>query len=93
MVKNSNKAWKLIKSINNEKEQPSVHKNITPDQIAHKLLISDKIKGKKTKLIFKIDLSNNTNNFNIPFVMDELNKTIGIMKNRKAVGIDEIMMK
>jgi hypothetical protein len=49
MVKNSNKAWKLLKSMNNEKQQPKEHINITPDQIAHKLLMNGKTKGKKTR--------------------------------------------
>jgi hypothetical protein len=55
MVNNSNKAWRLIKSMNNEKQQPKEHINITPDQIAHKLLMNSKTKtkGKKTKLKFK----------------------------------------
>jgi len=93
MVKNSNKAWKLIKSMNNEKQQPKEHINITPDQIAHKLLMNGKTKtkGKKTKLKFKMDIKNNTSDFNKPFEMDELNMAIGVMKNRKAAGIDGIM--
>jgi len=91
MVKNSNKAWKLIKSMNNEKQQPKEHINITPDQIAHKLLMNGKTKGKKTKLKFKMDMKNNTSDFNKPFEMDELNMAIGVMKNRKAAGINGVM--
>ncbi|KAL4132721.1 hypothetical protein QTP88_009830 [Uroleucon formosanum] len=93
MFNNNNKAWKLIKSMNNEKQQPKEHINITPDQIAHKLLTNGKTKtkGKKTKLKFKMDMKNNTSEFNKPFEMDQLNMVIGVMKNRKAAGIDGIM--
>lgn len=54
--------------------------------------MNGKIKGKKTKLKFKMDMSNNTSDFNKPFEMDELNKAIGVMKNRKAAGIYGIMI-
>jgi len=69
--------------MNNEKQQPKEHINITPDQIAHKLLINGKTKGTKTKL----NMTNNTSDFNKPFEIAELNKAIGVMKNRKAAGI------
>jgi len=91
MVKNSNKAWKLIKSMNNEKQQLKQHINITPDQIANKLLMNGKTKGKKNHVKFKIDTSNNTSNCNVLFEMDEINQAITTMKNKKAVGIDGIM--
>jgi len=93
MVENNNKAWKLIKIMDNEKQQPKEHISITPDQIAHKLLMNGqtKIIWMKTKLKFKIDMKNNTSDYNKPFEMDELNMAIGVIKNRKAAGIDGIM--
>lgn len=44
-MKNSNEAWKLIKTPDNEKLQPKEHINITPDQIEYKLLMIGKTKG------------------------------------------------
>jgi hypothetical protein len=92
MVKNRNKAWKLLKSINNEKQQPKEHIDITSNQIVHKLLMNGrtKTKGKKTKLKFKMDMKNNTIDFNKPFEMNELNIAIGVMKNRKVADIDGV---
>jgi hypothetical protein len=79
--------------MNNEKQQPKERKNITSDQIAHKLLMNGKTKTKekKTKLKFKMDMKNNKSDFNKPFEMDEPNMAIGVMKNRKAAGIDGVM--
>lgn len=77
--------------MNNEKLHPKEHINNTPDQIAHKLLMNGKTKLKKTKLTFKMDMKNNTRDFNKPFEIDELNMAIEGMKNRKAAGIDRVM--
>lgn len=50
-----------------------------------------KTKGKKTKFKFKTDMENNASDFNKPFEIDELNKAIGVMKNRKSAGINRVM--
>ena len=62
--------------MNNEKQQPKEHINITPDQIANKLLMNKKTKGKKNQAKFKIDTSNNTSDLNVPFEMGEMNRVI-----------------
>lgn len=80
-----------MKSMNNENQQPKEHINITPDQIANKLLMNGKTKGKKNLVKFKIDTNNNTSDFNVPFELGEMNEAIKIMKNKKAAGIDGIM--
>lgn len=73
MVKNSNKAWKLLKSMNNEKQQPKEYINITPDQKANRLFMNGKTKGETNQAKFKIDTSNNTSDFNASFEVDEIN--------------------
>jgi hypothetical protein len=53
-----------------------------------------KTKGNKTKLKFKMNMKNNTSDFNKPFEMNELNMAIGVMKNRKnrkAMAINGVM--
>lgn len=51
--KNSHKAWKLLRHINNEKLRPTKFLNITANQIAHTLIMNG-IPGKirmNTKIV------------------------------------------
>lgn len=49
--KNSDKAWNLIKIMNNEEQQPKEHINITNiTRSNYTQIINEKLKGKKTKL-------------------------------------------
>jgi len=89
MTKNSKKAWRLIKKLN---EDPVTHMNdinITANQVATQLLLNGKYDksgtiNKKEKLIG--DRENEQNSFQLDFTIHKLNMSLKQMKNGKAQG-------
>ncbi|KAK4311281.1 hypothetical protein Pmani_016968 [Petrolisthes manimaculis] len=95
MTHNSKKAWSTIKKLNSEKEAPPRVAAVTPNQVAHQLLLNGKpqhkIRGqvKKTKEEMSRVIQNSTQEAQ-PFTTADLNAAITRLKLGKASGEDGI---
>jgi len=92
MKHSSQKAWGLMKKLNNDPKQRNSQNITTPDQIAHQLLLNGK--GQRETNQKRTQKKHTTENeecghfkeqFNI-----ELNEAIKMHKNKKAAGLDDI---
>jgi hypothetical protein len=90
MVHSSNKAWRTIKTLSGEGKANEVHINITPDQIAHQILLNGKSTGKKPRGTLARRRDEETLAFSGPIVISELQLAIEQMKPHKAAGPDDI---
>ncbi|KAL1448195.1 hypothetical protein WDU94_012261, partial [Cyamophila willieti] len=91
LKQNSRRAWKLLKNLNQDKTaQSNQMGTVTPDQIAHQLLINGKTASKPQKIKIKRQPEQENNFLEDAFNVDELNKAIDMMKNNKAAGLDDI---
>lgn len=96
MKHSSKKAWGLIKRLNSDPTSVKGLSNVTPDQIAHQLLLNGKPQKLKqedrpNKRIIR-NKEEEGNHLSRPFEEDELNIAIETMKLRKAAGLDNIFV-
>ncbi|CAI6375546.1 unnamed protein product [Macrosiphum euphorbiae] len=87
---------KKVKRLNSEPTNAKGLSNVTPDQIAHQLLLNGKPQklkqvAKPNKRIIR-NKEKEGNHFSQPFEEDELNIAIETMKLRKAAGLDNIFL-
>lgn len=96
MKYSSKKAWGLIKRLNSDPANAKGRSNVTPDQIAHQLLLN--AKTQKLKLEDKPDkritqnIEKEENHLSRIFDEDEMNTAIETLKVRKAAGLDSIFV-
>ncbi|KAK3885135.1 hypothetical protein Pcinc_010617 [Petrolisthes cinctipes] len=95
MTHNSKKAWMTIKKLNSEKAPQSRIAAVTPNQVAHQLLLNGKplIKERGHKKKMKMDISHIMQNSNTnlePFTEEDLTTAISHLKHGKASGLDGI---
>lgn len=93
MKPSSKKTWDLIKRLNNDPTQKPTIPTVTPNQIAHNLLINGKIKAKKPRLskLKNIRCKKNENRgLGGTFSDIELEAAMALLKNGKATGIDDM---
>jgi len=87
------KAWGLMKKLNNDPKQRNSQNITTPDQIAHQLLLNGKgqreTNHKRTQKKYVTE-SEEYGHFKEQFNIIELNEAIKMLKNRKAAGLDDI---
>ncbi|CAI6371000.1 unnamed protein product [Macrosiphum euphorbiae] len=93
MKHSSQKAWGLMKKLNNDPKQRNSQNLTTPDQIAHQLLLNGK--GQRETNQKRTQKKHTTENeecghFKEQFNIEELNEAIKMLKNRKAAGLDDI---
>lgn len=96
MKHRSKKAWGLIKRLNSDPTNAKGLSNVTPDQIAHQLLLNGKPQklkqvDKPSKRIIR-NKEKEGNHLSRPFGEDELNIAIEKIKLRKAAGLDNIFI-
>ncbi|VVC42657.1 Reverse transcriptase domain, partial [Cinara cedri] len=96
MKHSSKEAWGLIKRLNSDPTDAKGLSNVSPDQIAHQLLLNSKTKKSKqedkpTKRIIR-NKEKERNHLSRPFDEDEMNIAIETMKLRKAAGLDNIFV-
>jgi len=85
MRTNSNKAWRRIRKLNNEKRNEPIYTNMTANEVVSQLLLNSKTGKLKSKSRDKIirHTSHETSLFDDHFTIEELNTGIKIMKKRK----------
>lgn len=66
------------------------HYDITPDQVAHQLLLNGKTTNRISKTKLERDMENENNFLGDNFTVDEVYEAISQMKNNKAAGIDDL---
>lgn len=94
MGRSSQKAWKLLRHLNNDPTHSPGHAPITANQIANQLLINGKPERKPRKSEARIHRHEHqeTNHLSSLFSMEELERAIARCKLRKAAGLDEILV-
>jgi len=55
MRRSSRKAWKLLHAVRHDHTKSKQHGNITPNQIAHQLVLNGKATKSKKQILPKID--------------------------------------
>lgn len=89
MKQNSRKAWKLLKRLNSDPTSaPPSLVTVTPDQIAHQLLLNGKTKRWTVAKIFQ-RYTDEEDYLGTPFTIEELEVVFNSMKNNKAAGLDD----
>lgn len=91
MKQNSRRAWKLLKTLKQDKTLPIDQRGtISANQIAHQLLVNGKTDKKPPLIKIKRDMANENHTLNDPFTPGELDSAIGTMKVNKSAGLDDI---
>ena len=90
---NSRKAWQTIRKISNDPTASNPPCLVTANQVAHQLLVNCRgevpTKPKCPKLS---PISEDDSSLVFPFTEEEYNKGIATMKNKKAVGIHDVLV-
>ena len=86
----SKKAWSLIKKLSNDPRKADQHVNVTPNQVAHQLILNGKVPNRQRQSKIK-RCSQENNNFDDDFTIVELQNSLKHLKNEKAAGLDEIL--
>lgn len=91
MSKSSRKAWKLLKRLSNDPTTPKVRSNVTPNEVAHQVLLNGKTEGRKKNI--RITRQHpETNDLSAKFTLEELKAAIKMCKSGKAPGLDDILV-
>ena len=88
LTHNSKKGWQTLSKINGDDRKPISSPNITPDAIAHQLLLNGKpAQNCNKKAVLKTDRHET---MLTPFTIRDLGDAISLLKNGKAPGLDNI---
>ena len=90
MTHNSKKAWSLIKKLSNDPRKADQHVNVTPNQVAHQLLLNGKVPNRQRQSKIK-RCGQENHDFDDDFTTIELQNSLKHLKNGKAAGLDEIL--
>ena len=95
MTHNSKQAWKTIKKLNAEKHTNTRVAAVTPNEVAHQLLLNGKPRnrerGYKRKMMADMNRAiNESDDMFLPFSRHELDEGVKTLKPGKAAGIDGI---
>lgn len=90
MTHSSKIAWNLVKKLNCDPTATKQSPNVTPDQVAHQLLLNGRSSARCRKPRVSRNFQTETNFFEIPFSDKELTRGIQAMKNGKAAGLDDM---
>ncbi|KAL1448639.1 hypothetical protein WDU94_001908 [Cyamophila willieti] len=91
MKQNSRRAWKLVNNLNQESPiSRDLTGSVTPDQIAHQLLLNGKTNKKPPNINIRKHEENENHMLDVPFTLSELLLAVKEMKNNKAAGPDDV---
>ena len=90
MTHNSKKAWSLIKKLSNDPRKADQHVNVTPNQVAHQLILNGKVPNRQRQSKIK-RCGQENHDFDDDFTIIELQNSLKHLKNGKAAGLDEIL--
>ena len=90
MTHNSKKAWSLIKKLSNDPRKADQHVNVTPNQVAHQLIVNGKVPNRQRQSKIK-RCGQENHDFDDDFSIVELRNSLKHLKNGKAAGLDEIL--
>ena len=90
MTHNSEKAWSLIKKLSNDPRKADQHVNVTPNQVAHQLILNVKVPNRQSQSKIK-RCGQENHDFDDDFTIVELQNSLKHLKNGKAAGLDEIL--
>ena len=90
MTHNSKKAWSLIKKLSNDARKADQYVNVTPNQVAHQLILNGKVPNRQRQSKIKRCRQEN-NNIDDDFTIVELQNSLKHLKNGKSAGLDEIL--
>ena len=90
MTHNSKKAWSLIKKLINDPRKADQHVNVTPNQVAHQLILNGKVPNRQRQSKIK-RCGQENHDFDDDFTIIELQNSLKHLKNGKAAGLDEIL--
>ena len=89
MTHNSKKAWSVIRKLNNDPCKADQPVSVTPNQVAHQLILNGKVPNRQRPSKIK-----RCNQENHDFDYDFTNRTAKLVKaseNGKAAGLEEIL--
>ena len=90
MTHNSKKDWSLIKKLSNEPRKADQHVNVTPNQVAHQLILNGKVPNRQRQSKIK-RCGQENHDFDDDFKIIELQNSLKHLKNGKAAGLDKIL--
>ncbi|KAI5742625.1 hypothetical protein M8J77_009365 [Diaphorina citri] len=89
--RNSRKAWSLLKNINHDPSSQDLNNcKVTPNQIAHQLLINGKTKTRIRNTKIERDIPNENQFLETAFTLGEIQLAIKLAKNNKSPGVDDL---
>jgi len=93
LTNNSQKAWQTIRKLSNDPTTTKPPCLVTANQVAHQLLVNGRgdlpTKPKRPKIP---PMSKNDSSLVSPFTEEEYKKGIATLKNKKAAGIDDVLV-
>ena len=90
MTHNSKKAWSFIKKLSNDPCKADQHVNVTPNQVAHQLILNGKVPNRQRQSKIK-RCGQENHDFDDEFTIIELQNSLKHLKNGKGAGLDEIL--
>ena len=90
MTHTSKKAWSLINMLSNGPRKADQHVNVTPNQVAHQLILNGKVPNIQRQSNIK-RCGQENHNCDDDFTIVELQNSLKHLKNGKAAGLDEIL--
>ena len=90
MTHNSKKAWSFIKKLSNDPCKADQHVNVTPNQVAHQLILNGKVPNRQLQSKIK-RCGQENHDFDDEFTIIELQNSLKHLKNGKGAGFDEIL--
>ena len=83
MTHNSKKAWSLTKKLGNDPRKAYQHVNVTPNQVAHQLILNGKVPNRQRQSNIK-RCGQENHDFDDDFTTIELQNSLNHLKNGKA---------
>ena len=90
MTHNSNKAWSLIRKLSNDPRKADQHVNVTPNQVAQRLILNGNVPNRERQSKIK-RCGQENHDFDDDFTIIELQNSLSHLKNGKATGLYEIL--